>query len=200
MLGIQKKVEKKQKVDPVKRAATIKTKINKLKSAIKIPAPINQFNTQLKGVDEEKLISLFSKYSPETKKEKRDRLASSNPKAGPKPIIIKFGMKHIVSLIKRKQLKLLVIAADVSPITTVVFLPTLCKKMNIPYAIVEKQSKLGDLVHLKRTAAVGLENVRAEDEALFKEVIQMSNSVFSDQYEKHMSTIGGKSVKINKLE
>ena len=143
---------------------------------------------------------MLSKYKPENRKEKRERLESSNPKSGPKPILIKFGMKHIVSLIEQKKLKLCVLAADVTPITIVVFLPTLCKKMNIPYAIVKSKGSLGGLVNKKSAAVIGIEDIRSEDSKEFNEIIQISNGMFADQYEKHMTTIGGGKVNKKSIE
>jgi large subunit ribosomal protein L7Ae len=48
------------------------------------------------------------------------------------------------------------IANDVDPIETVVFLPTLCKTMDIPFAIVQNKARLGKLVHKKTAAVVAL--------------------------------------------
>ncbi|KAI5149116.1 large subunit ribosomal protein L7Ae [Enteropsectra breve] len=186
-----KRIKKEAPVDPVVKEAKLQKKLFKLANAIRIPAPINQFKTTLENVDEQRLVGLFSKYKPETREAKRERLSSENPMAGPKPIITKFGMKHIVDLIERKALKLVVIAADVMPITVVIALPTLCKKMGVAYAIVPSKATLGALVNMKQTAAVGLADVRGEDAAEFNDLLRISNAVFADQYEKHMTTIGG---------
>ena len=56
-------------------------------------------------------------------------------------------MNHVVSLIENKKAKLVLIANDVDPIELVVFLPALCKKMGVPYAIVKGKARLGTLVH-----------------------------------------------------
>jgi ribosomal protein L7Ae-like RNA K-turn-binding protein len=47
------------------------------------------------------------------------------------------------------------IAHDVNPIELVVWLPALCRKQGIPYAIVKGKARLGALVH-KKNAAVRL--------------------------------------------
>ena len=44
---------------------------------------------------------------------------------------------------------MVLIAADVDPIETVVFLPSLCKTMDIPYAIVPSKERLGFLANKK---------------------------------------------------
>ena len=51
---------------------------------------------------------------------------------------------------------MVLIAADVDPIETVVFLPTLCKAMDVPYAIVPSKARLGELVHKKTATCVAL--------------------------------------------
>jgi ribosomal protein L7Ae-like RNA K-turn-binding protein len=38
---------------------------------------------------------------------------------------------------------------DVDPIELVVFLPALCRKMGVPYAIVKGKARLGTVVHQK---------------------------------------------------
>lgn len=178
-------------VDPVAREEKIQRKMSKLAAAIKIPAPINQFNTTLSPSDEERLVNFLAKYRPETKEEKVARLSSADPNAGPRPMILKFGMKHLTDLIEQKRLRLVVMAADVTPITVIVWLPTLCKKMGISYAIVKKQETLGKLVGLKRTAALGLENSRDSDRAEFDEILRISDAMFLEQYQEHMKRTGG---------
>ena len=59
-------------------------------------------------------------------------------------------------LIEQKRAKLVLIAADVDPIETVVFLPSLCKTMEIPYAIVSSKERLGHLVGKKSSTCVCL--------------------------------------------
>lgn len=200
-LGISKKrVKKAESVAPEVKEAAIQKKIYNLANAIKIPPPINQFKTQLEGSDLERVLNLLKKYQPETREEKVIRLQSANPKAGPKPILLKFGLRHVVDLIERKKLGFVVIAADVAPITIVLGLPTLCKKLGIPYAIVPSKTVLGSLVHLKTNAVIGLETVRPEDKAEFEEVIRISNALFMDQYEKHMTTVGGRIAKKTELQ
>jgi large subunit ribosomal protein L7Ae len=40
---------------------------------------------------------------------------------------VKCGLNHVTYLIEQKRAKIVLIAADVYPIETVVYLPTLCK-------------------------------------------------------------------------
>ena len=65
---------------------------------------------------------MLTKYSPETKKEKKTRLqkeaetkvvASSTDKkpkkAGPKPVVLKFGLNHVTELVENEKAKLLLL-------------------------------------------------------------------------------------------
>ncbi len=54
-----------------------------------------------------------------------------------KPLVVKFGLNHVTHLVETGKAALVVIAHDVDPIELVVWLPAVCKKMNIPYIIVK---------------------------------------------------------------
>jgi len=58
-------------------------------------------------------------------------------------------MNEVVNLIERQKAILVVIAHDVEPIDLVIYLPALCKKLDVPYCIVKSKARLGKLVHLK---------------------------------------------------
>ena len=133
---------------------------------LKCPPAIAQFFNPLDKSTTNDVLNLFKKYSPETKKEKKERLKNEaksevknkdkKKKEGPKPNYVKYGLNHETYLIEQKRAKIVLIAADVDPIETVVYLPTLCKSMDIPYAIVPSKSSLGKLVHKKTATCVAL--------------------------------------------
>ncbi|UYI28267.1 ribosomal protein L7A [Encephalitozoon cuniculi] len=175
----------------IERDLLIKKKVSKLANSIRIPPAIYQFRTVLSEHDTKKFVELFMKYRPENKQEKRIRLQSEDPKKGPKPILVKFGLKHVTNLIETKKAKLVLISASVDPIEVVIFLPTLCRKMGVSYAIVENSTLLGKLVNLKTTSCVCLCDVRPEDEGSFKEMLRTADAIFLDNYETHLSTWGG---------
>lgn len=64
------------------------------------------------------------KYRPETKAEKKARLTAKAEKkaegkeepVGKKPVVIKYGLNHVTSLVENKKAQLVVIAHDVDPI------------------------------------------------------------------------------------
>jgi large subunit ribosomal protein L7Ae len=183
--------------EKAKQELAIGRKVEKLKSAIVVPPAIHQFKTALSDHETKNVVELFMKYKPENREEKEKRLSKENPREGPKPMLVKFGLRHVTDLIEAKgryekmRPRLVLIAGDVNPIENVIFLPTLCRKMRVAYAIVKNQEILGALVNLKRTTCVCLSEVRPEDEASFSEAITMCNAIFSDNYERHMSTAGG---------
>ena len=70
------------------------------------------------------LFKLMHKYRPETKIEKKARLTAKAEKkaegkeepVGKKPVVIKYGLNHVTSLVENKKAQLVVIAHDVDPI------------------------------------------------------------------------------------
>lgn len=131
---------------------------------------VNQFTNTLNKNQATELISLMKKYSPETKQQKKTRLRgaadakiSGKDSTCPKPIAIKYGIHQVTSLIENKEAKLVVIAHDVDPIELVVWLPTLCRKKDVPFCILKSKSRLGALVGKKNCAVACLTSVRKED-------------------------------------
>ena len=116
-----------------------------LSMRLKVPPVINQFVT--KSVDKnqaETLFKLLLKYRPEDKAQKRDRLkveaearAAGKEAEKKKPIVVKYGLNHITTLVEQGKAQMVVIAHDVDPIELVVWLPALCRKMGVPYCIVK---------------------------------------------------------------
>merc|ERR1712072_393093 len=96
------------------------------------------------GIDKNQaaqLLRLLRKYSPETKEAKKQRLlAMAKAQEGwgqvesKKPMMLKYGLNHVTSLIESKQAKLVVIAHDVDPLEMVIWLPALCRKKDAPTA------------------------------------------------------------------
>merc|ERR1712110_61632 len=111
---------------------------------LKVPPPINQFTQTLDKQTSTQLFKLLEKYRPETKQEKKNRLKqraeeqakTSKPDQPTKrPAVLRSGMNTVTSLIEKKKAQLVIIAHDVEPIELVLHLPTLCRKMGIPYCI-----------------------------------------------------------------
>jgi len=155
---------------------------------LKVPPSINQFSNSLDKNQATEVFKLLDGYRPETKAAKLERLRNlaaakaSNEKVSlPKPPnVIKFGLKHVTFLIEQKKAKLVCIANDVNPIELVVWLPALCRKMDIPYCIIKNKSRLGALVHKKNASVVCLVDVNKEDKARFDNVAKTCNDLFNE--------------------
>ena len=132
-----------------------------LMKRLKCPPALAQFFDPLDKDDTNKIFKILEKYCPGTKKERLKNEAKENKKGqdkkdGKKPVVLKYGLNHVTYLVEQKRAKLVLIAADVDPIETVVFLPTLCKTMDVPYAIVSSKARLGRLVGKKTSTCVAL--------------------------------------------
>jgi len=152
------------------RYVQIQRKKRILLRRLKVPPAVAQFFRPLDQPTTRHLLEILKKYSSESRKQKATRLkkaaeekvkggekkAKTTKKQGDKPISLKYGLKHVTYLIEQKKAKLVLIANDVEPIELVIFLPTLCKAMDIPYCIVQNKARLGKLVHKKSAAVVCL--------------------------------------------
>jgi len=169
-----------------------------LKKRIKVPPSINQFTRTLDKNAATNVFRLLANYRPETIEEKKKRrLASAeaeskqiDKKLSPKPLILKTGINHITELVENQKAKLVVIAHDVDPIEIVVWLPALCRKMNVPYCIVKSKSRVGHLVHQKIATAVALTEVRKEDAPKLEQIVQSVRLQYNDDV-AHRKKWGG---------
>merc|ERR1719277_2835406 len=100
-----------------------------------------------------------------------------------KPIVIKFGLNHVTTLIEQKQAKLVVIAHDVDPIELVCWMPALCRKKEVPYCIIKGKSRLGQLVHKKNASCIALTTVRQEDKNELDTLANNFKAQFNDNAE-----------------
>ena len=80
----------------------------------------------------------------------------------------------------------------VAHLQLVVWLPALCRKMDIPYVIVKNRGRLGTLVHQKRAAVVALTKVNGADVARLDSVKTMARSQFNDNADALRKWGGGK--------
>ncbi|KAF7715805.1 Uncharacterized protein PECH_005973 [Penicillium ucsense] len=171
-----------------------------LNMRLKVPPSIAQFQNTLDRNTAAQTFKLLAKYRPETKAEKKERLvqeatAVSEGKkkedVSKKPYNVKYGLNHVVGLVENKKASLVLIAHDVDPIELVVFLPALCRKMGVPYAIVKGKARLGTVVHKKTSAVLALTEVRAEDKAEFSKLLSAIKEGYTDKYEDARRHWGG---------
>ena len=115
----------------------------------------------------------------------------SAPQQSTKPLFIKYGLNHVTDLIEQKKAKLVIIAHDVDPIELVVWLPALCRKMNVPYCIVKGKARLGHLVYKKTVSAVAVTELRKEDAAKLEQLVGTVRAQFNDNVTERRRWGGG---------
>ncbi|XP_038876465.1 60S ribosomal protein L7a-2 isoform X1 [Benincasa hispida] len=91
----------------------------------------------------------------------------------------------------QNKAQLVVIAHDVDPIELVVWLPALCRKMEIPYCIVKGKARLGAIVHKKTASVLCLTTVKNEDKLEFSRILEAIKANFNDKYDEYRKKWGG---------
>merc|ERR1711972_1270113 len=165
---------------------------------LKMPPAINQFNMTIDKNQASHVLKLFKKYMPETAEAKKARLLEmaqqkkdGNEVKTKKPQVIKYGLNHVTTLVENKMAKLVVIAHDVDPIELVCWLPTLCRKKDVPYCIIKGKSRLGQIVHKKTASCVALTSVRKEDQHDLDLLAKNFNAQFNDNADVRRRWGGG---------
>ena len=157
-----------------------------------VPGAINQFTYTLTRDKVKNVLNLLEKYRPETRAQKKTRLLElagkkvekKNLDAAKKPFMLKTGLNHVTQLVETKKAKLVVIAHDVDPIELVLWMPSLCRKMGVPFCFVKSKTRLGRLVNMKNATCLALTEVRSEDKAALSKIVDMCNNEYnsSDEY------------------
>lgn len=161
-----------------------------LQRRLKIPPALHQFQKVLDRSTRNEVLKLLKKYSPETRKQRRERVkkaAEAKAKDSKKtvstkaPTAILSGIQEVTRAVEKKEAKLVVIANNVDPIELVMWLPSLCKANKVPYAIVKDKARLGEAVNMKTVTAVAITEVNAEDESTLKNVVRSVNQRFMNR-------------------
>jgi len=141
----------------------------------------------------ERLAKIASAKVKEREKEKKEQGTKTQKKEveGKKPYIIKYGINHITALIEAKKPKLVIIAHDVDPIEIVLWLPALCRKMEVPYVIVKGKARLGTVVHKKTATALAIVDIRDEDKSALNGLITSIKINYNDKFEENRKQWGG---------
>merc|ERR1712080_317524 len=145
-----------------------------LNMRLKVPPSIAQFSNVLDRNTAAQTLKLLNKYRPETKADKKERL-----------------QKEATAVIEGKKPALVLIANDVDPIELVIFLPALCRKMGIPYAIIKGKARLGTVVHKKTAAVAAITEVRSEDKSELSKLVQAIKEGYMDKNEEAKRHWGG---------
>merc|ERR1712028_177583 len=130
------------------------------------------------------IFKMLNKYRPESKEQKDERRKATAEKgaapAKSKDQSVKCGINQIARLVESKKATMVIIAHDVDPIELVVWLPALCRKMDVPYCIVKGKSRLGQLVHKKAASCIAIQSVGAENKADLEKLKDNFRAQFND--------------------
>eukprot|EP00808_Paulinella_micropora_P015893 g41594.t1 len=169
-----------------------------LQKRLKVPPALNQFTKCVEGSQAKELFRLLKAYRPESPEEKKNRLkkkalAESKDEFSDstKPVVLKFGLNHVTTLVETKKAKLVVIAHDVDPIDLVVWLPALCRQMDVPYCIVKGKARLGHLVYQKNAAAVALTDIKKEHQQVLQSLTSTLRLMYNDNVALRRTWGGG---------
>jgi large subunit ribosomal protein L7Ae len=168
-----------------------------LLNRLKVPPVINQFTNTLDKNAATSLFKILHAHRPEDKATKKKRLLDAAQKTEPqadakKPKFVKMGINHVTSLVESKKAKLVVIAHDVDPIEIVMWLPTLCVKMGIPYVIVKGKARLGQVVHKKTAAVLAVTEVDPKFSTDFTNLVALAKEQYNSKYTEQMKKYGGR--------
>lgn len=111
--------------------------------------------------------------------------------AGGKPYFVKCGLNHVTKLVESKKAQLVVIAHDVEPIETIVWLPALCRAMDTPYCIVKGKARLGSVVNKKTATCLAVTDVQQADKAELATLCKTVQGQFNENEQKLTRTWGG---------
>lgn len=169
-----------------------------LYTRLKVPPSINQFRRHISKDQLNEVSALLKKYTPPTRAEKKAALqkkaeaanAGADTAEAPK-LYTQFGINHVTNLIEKKKAKLVLIAGDVDPIELVVWLPALCRKMEVPYMIVASKALLGTHVHQKNATCLALTDVRKEDATKLSKLADLAKTLYNNNTEALRAWGGG---------
>lgn len=166
---------------------------------LKVPPPINQFSQTVDRQTATELFRLLDKYRPESAQAKQARLrkraaekAKGKEDAPTKrPPVVRQGVNTVTALTEQKKAQLVIIAHDVDPVELVLFMPSLCRKMGVPYCIVKNKARLGRVVRRKTCAVLALTVIKPEDRTALSKLVETIKTNFNDRYDEIRRHWGG---------
>jgi large subunit ribosomal protein L7Ae len=156
---------------------------------LKVPPSIHQFTKTLSKNEAATVFTLLNKYRPLSKAAKKQRIkeAAAAKAAGKtdSPIVktphqVKYGLKHVTTLIEEKKATLVLIANDVDPLELVMWMPALLRKMKVPFMIVKDKARLGAICGMKTAACLAITTVAKEDESQLELLRNLANEKYND--------------------
>jgi len=172
-----------------------------LYNRLKVPPAINQFTRTLDHNATQDLFKLLHKYRPEEHQAKKKRLteiakATVKGQALPdnlkKPLAVVHGVNQVIKAIESKRARLVVVAGDVDPIELVIAIPSICRKVDIPYVVVKGKSSLGIIARRKTTTCVAVTDVDKNDKQELANLATIGRESFNENIEHRRQWGGGK--------
>ncbi|KAK8729197.1 hypothetical protein OTU49_008672 [Cherax quadricarinatus] len=170
-----------------------------LQQRLKIPPPIHQFKQTLDRQKATELFRLMDKYRPESKAARKARLrrraaaraAGKEDVPTKRKIFVRHGVNTVTKLVEQKKARLVCIASDVEPVEIVLFMPALCRKMGVPYCIVNNKSRMGVVVRRKKTSCIAITDVEANDRTNLNKLLECVKTNYNDRYDEIRKNWGG---------
>jgi len=78
-----------------------------------------------------------------------------------------------------------------TPLQLVVWLPALCRKMDIPYCIVKGKARLGAVVHKKTATCLAVTDVPKSESASFAKIVEAVRANYNAKFDETRRTWGG---------
>lgn len=150
---------------------------------LKIPPAIFQFTKTLdKNMTNQVFQLLFNYKKKELNQKTKSFKKDLENQKSQNSMMIKHGINTVSKLVKNKKSLFVLIANDVNPIDCVVWMPTLCAKMGVPYCIVKNKSRLGTLVNRKTTSCIALTYMDSKNNEDLEKLIDCFKQNFNQRY------------------